>query len=450
MLTNKNFIFCLFFSFSLLVGCKKEGTESSLQDEELTERLTTASNGIGKDFFVLPDSDDFDKIPQDPRNPITKEKVELGKLLFHETGLAINPENEISTGNFSCASCHFASAGFQAGRFQGIGEGGIGFGINGEGRIKGSLYPGSMLDVQPIRSPSALNMAYQQAILWNGQFGATGPNSGTEYAWTEDTPKAVNGLGYEGTETQAIAGLKVHRLGADTTFMQEKAYLDYFRKAFPDLTFPEGCNNENMGLAIAAYERTLLPNQAPFQDWLKGNNNAMTELQKEGAIVFFGKGECSTCHTGPAMSSMEFHAYGMKDLYQISERTFKTNAENGENMGRGGFTGNEEDMFKFKVPQLYNLKDSPFYGHGSSMRSVREVIEYKNRGIKENDNVPDAALSSHFKTLNLSDEEITALTDFITNGLYDPNLKRFEPTSILSGNCFPFNDPMAKSHLGCD
>lgn len=450
MLSNKNFIFCLLFSMTFLWSCKKDNSTNSQQDEELNQILATASNNIGTDFFTLPNSDDFDNIPQDPKNPITKEKVELGKLLFHETGLAINPENKISTGNFSCASCHFASAGFQAGRFQGIGEGGIGFGINGEGRIKGSLYPGSMLDVQPIRSPSALNMAYQSAILWNGQFGATGPNSGTEYAWTEDTPKAVNNLGYEGTEIQAIAGLKVHRMGVDTAFMKDKNYLEYFKKAFPDLTFPEECNNENMGLAIAAYERVLLPNQAPFQQWLKGEKNAMSELQKEGAMIFFGKGECNTCHTGPAMSSMEFHAFGMKDLYQINELTFKTNAENTENMGRGGFTGNEEDMFKFKVPQLYNLKDSPFYGHGSSLRSIREVIEYKNRGIKENDNVPDEALSEHFKPLNLSELEITALTDFIMNGLYDPNLKRYEPTSILSGNCFPFNDPMAKNHLGCD
>jgi len=89
--------------------------------------------------------------------------------------LTINPENKISLENFSCASCHFASAGFQAGRFQGIGKSGMGFGRNGEGRIKGSLYPGSMINVQPIRSPSALNMAYQSAILWNGQFGATWP-----------------------------------------------------------------------------------------------------------------------------------------------------------------------------------------------------------------------------------------------------------------------------------
>ena len=191
MLTNRNFLFCLFLSTTILWSCEKDSVTNSQQDEELEQLLSTVNSGNGVDFFILPNSDDFANIPQDPNNPITKEKVELGKLLFHETGLAINPENSISTGNFSCASCHFASAGFQAGRFQGIGEGGIGFGENGEGRIKGSLYPGSMLDVQPIRSPSALNMAYQSAILWNGQFGATGPNSGTEYAWTEDTPKAV-------------------------------------------------------------------------------------------------------------------------------------------------------------------------------------------------------------------------------------------------------------------
>ena len=158
-LSHRNFLFCLFFSITFLWSCEKDSATNSLQDEELNQLLSSISNDNGAEFFILPDSDDFANIPQDPNNPITKEKVELGKLLFHETGLAINPENEISTGNFSCASCHFASVGFQAGRFQGIGEGGIGFGENGEGRIKGSLYPGSMIDVQPIRSPSALNLS---------------------------------------------------------------------------------------------------------------------------------------------------------------------------------------------------------------------------------------------------------------------------------------------------
>jgi len=93
---------------------------------------------------------------------------------------------------------------------------------------------------------------------------------------------------------------------------------------------------------------------------------------------------------------------------------------------------------------------SPFYGHGSSFRSIRAVLDYKNKGVKENENVPDDAMSPSFKAKGLSDAELDALTAFIEDGLYDPNLKRYEPSSILSGNCFPFNDPMAKSHLGCD
>ncbi len=440
----------LLLSICLLWSCQKETTVNSGQDEELTSILDQASDGQGISFFLLPDSEDYTNIPQDPNNPITKEKVELGKFLYHETGIAINPENSISEGNFSCASCHFASAGFQAGRVQGMGEGGIGFGINGEGRIKGSLYTEEMLDVQPIRSPSALNVAFQTNMLWNGQFGATGLNESTGYAWTEGTPKEANNLGYEGIETQAIAGLKVHRLEVNLEGMKANQYVEYFKKAFPDLTEEESCTNEFGGLAIAAYERTLLATQAPFQRWLRGEQNAMTALQKEGAILFFGKAQCNTCHTGPALNKMEFHALGMKDLYQAREITFKTNPKNSENFGRGGFTGNEEDMFRFKTPQLYNLADSPFLGHGSSMRSVREVIEYKNRAIKENENVPESTLSPMFTPLGLNDAEITALTAFIEEGLRDPNLKRFEPSSLLSGQCFPFNDPMAKSHLGCD
>ena len=90
---------------------------------ELEEALIEASDGIGKSFFELPASDDFASIPQDPLNPLTKDKVALGKLLFHETGLGIHPKLDLGKETYSCASCHFASAGFQACRQQGIGEG---------------------------------------------------------------------------------------------------------------------------------------------------------------------------------------------------------------------------------------------------------------------------------------------------------------------------------------
>jgi len=419
-------------------------------DQELTELILQESQGEGKAFFTLPDSDDFDEIPQDPSNPLTQEKVALGKLLFHETGIALAPVEDVNKQTYSCASCHFASAGFQAGRQQGIGEGGMGFGVNGEGRSKAPTFAANDLDVQPIKSPSAMNTAYQEVMLWNGQFGATGINAGTEASWTEDTPKENNHLGYEGLETQAIAGLGVHRLKIDMEVLAEYGYDEMFDEAFPDIPKAERYTLEYAGLAIAAYERTLFANQAPFQLWLKGDQNAMSEEEKQGAIVFFGKGDCADCHTGPALNSMTFHALGMNDLNECDLPVFKATENSVENLGRGGFTGNTEDNYKFKTPQLYNLKDSPFYGHGSSMNTILQVVEYKNKAIPENPDVPTSQLASSFAPKNLTGEEISQLVAFLEEALYDPNLSRYEPSALPSGFCFPNNDDLSKQHTGCE
>ena len=193
-----------------LVSCQKDDGVNSL-DQRLQNRLEALSSE-GLDFFTLPASTDFSKIPQDPNNPISQEKVDLGKLLYHETGLAVNPMHPEAEGTYSCATCHFAAAGFQANRHQGIGDGGIGFSNNGEARGISSSYEFTEIDVQPIRTPTAMNGAYQINQLWNGQFGATGLNVGTEDRWPEGTPIATNTLGFEGLEIQAIAGLKVHRM----------------------------------------------------------------------------------------------------------------------------------------------------------------------------------------------------------------------------------------------
>ena len=209
-------------------------------------------------------------------------------------------------------------------------------------------------------------------------------------------------------------------------------------------------DREHAGLAIAAYERSILANQAPFQLWLNGNSNAMTAQEKEGAILFFGKANCASCHNGPSLANMEFYALGMKDLFENQEATYGTDANSNENQGRFSFTKREEDKFKFKVPQLYNLADSPFYGHGSSFHSVRDVVVYKNKAVKENPNVPDSQLAEQFKPLGLSESEIDAITTFIEHGLRDPNLLRYQPLSIRSGNCFPFNDPQSRVDLGCN
>ena len=120
-----------------------------------------------------------------------------------------------------------------------------------------------------------------------------------------------------------------------------------------------------------------------------------------------------------------------------------------ERLGRAGFTGNEEDMYKFKVPQLYNLRDAPFLFHGSSKHSLLQVVLYFNKGIKENNNIPASQLGATFRPLNLSTKEIKDLVDFIENGLYDSTWDRMVPETIKSGQCFPNNDYESQVDMDC-
>ncbi len=442
----------LLFIGAISTGCQTEPEEIELTylDSALNDLLAVSSNGIGASHYRLPQSDDFANIPQDPNNPISPSKVELGRMLFHETVIGNEAKNASGMGTYSCASCHHAAGGFQACLPQGLGDGGVGFGTTGEGRFHSADYALEDIDVQPVRTPSALNIAYQSNVLWNGQFGANGVNVGTESKWTPETPIAKNFLGFDGAEIQAIAGLDVHRMLVDTSLTnQYPVYEELFNEAFADFPEEERVSNITAGLAIAAYERTLLPNQAPFQRWLNGDHSAMSQDQKVGAILFFGKGKCSSCHDGPALSSMEFHALGMNDLH-LSPEAINVEADNEARLGRASFTKNPMDRFKFKVPQLYNLKDSPFYGHGASFTSVKDVIDYKNNAEAENPNVSSTQLADDFEPLFLTDEEVAKMADFIDNALRDGHLDRFNPESLPSGQCFPNNDEVSKEDMGCE
>jgi len=265
---------------------------------------------------------------------------------------------------------------------------------------------------------------------------------------SDDTPIAVNRLGFEGVEIQAIAGLAVHRHKVDEASVVELGYKSMFDRAFANIPVADRYNNETAGLAIAAYERTIMSYQSPFQKWLRGGTAWMSDTEKEGAILFFGKANCVSCHSGPGLAAMEFHAIGLDDLDPSEAINF--DPDDPANKGRGGFTKQSEDDYKFKVPQLYNLRDSPFYGHGSSFISIRDIIAYKNEGVAENPRVPASQLASSFVPLDLSEEEVDLLTEFVERALYDPSLSRYVPASLPSDLCFPNNDWKSKEDMGCE
>lgn len=431
----------LLFSFNTAI--QKNG------EKELRERLTMLGGRQGLDFFKLPSAQRLDELPQDPKNVITQAKVALGKQLFYETALGSEPLVKTAglKNTYSCASCHVPEAGFQFGGRQAIGDGGSGFGAKGEARIKHKNYRERELDVQARKSPSLLNVAYQKVMFWDGQFGASGDNVGTENEWREGTPMEVNLLGFEGIESQAIAGFKVHRMAlTDSFLMANKEYMTLFDRAFPELKEVNRYSNTTAALAIAAYERTLITNQSPFQLWLKGEEQVMTVPEIEGALLFFGKGGCNSCHTGPALNRDAFYAMGMGELK--GEGTYKTRGVKSERLGRGGFTKAKDDMYKFKVPQLYNLSDANHFGHGATFNNVNEVISYINKAIPQSAEVYKNQLSSLFIPLHLSKHEIDLITLFVEKSLHDSNLERYVPKKLISGSSFPVADEESLTSLG--
>lgn len=429
-----------------LFGCSSQVEVQSEEDEfdhaaldaQLTQRITLDGQRRLENF-MLPDSDDFARIPQDPRNPLTADKVALGRLLFHDAALSQATRHSRNAGTFSCATCHHAAAGFEAGAARSIGEGGIGWGTRGEARRPDPSIPRPDVDSPGLKSQSILNKAYQRLLMFSGAAGNGGANEGLDDRWSHHPDAAANHLGYQGMESQAIGALNKHRLydqvGVEQLIRSHDAYTTLWHSVWPDTAI----SAERVGLSIAAYERTVMANRSPFQRWLRGDTDAMTAPEKRGALVFFSdESQCTACHTGPALSSMAFYALGMPDMPGAPP-----------DPGRAGLTGLEEDRFTYKVPQLYNLTDAGFMGHGSTFRTVREVIDYYVEG-EPAIHLPAERFPDQFEPLSLTDQEITDLIAFLETALNDPELSRYQPESVPSGTCIPANDPVARQQLGCN
>ncbi len=294
-------------------------------------------------------------------------------------------------------------------------------------------------------------------MLWNGQFGNApgGPNEGVDPSRLETpgTPKQENARALPGVEIQAIAGLGVHRLSVHSSspLQTNPAYRALFAAAYPD-----GSDDvlQDAGKAIAAYERSVIANRAPFQRWLNGDWGAMSLAKLRGANLFFGKAGCVACHRGPALSS-DLHA-GPDDMFfavgfgdfDLANPQIHGPIADADRLGRGNLTGRPGDDYKFKVPQLYNLADAPVYGHGASFASIYDLVDYKNLAQPQQ-TAARANLDPRFRPLGLSAAEIDDLANFLIHGLKDPDLARHAPTRLPTGACSPVADDMARAELGC-
>ncbi|WP_282608757.1 cytochrome-c peroxidase [Pelagibius sp. Alg239-R121] len=280
-------------------------------------------------------------IPFPEDNPYSAEKAELGKMLFFDPRLS-------GANLISCASCHNPSFGWEDGQPTGAGHG-----MNRLGR----------------HTPTILNLAWGELFMWDGRMDsleeqALGPiQAGVEMAQPLDELIA---------ELQGIEGYPV-----------------LFEAAFPG----EEISGDTIGMAIATYERTVVSNRAPFDLWIDGDENAISESAKRGFVVYNTTANCVSCHSGWNMTDDSFHDIGLAS----------------DDVGRAAEM-NDMPEFKhaFKTPGLRNIVQRAPYMHDGSLATLSEVIDHYADGFAQR-----PSLSDEMKPFKLSAAEKQDLIAFL-------------------------------------
>lgn len=307
-------------------------------------------------------------IPAD--NPMSPAKVELGKKLFFDGRLSGN-------GEMPCSACHRPDLGWGTG-------GAISFG-----------YPGT---THWRNSQTILNAAYYTKLFWDGSSVSL-----EAQAWS-----AANG---------AVAGN-----GDDAMMEMRLAFAPEYRKTFKQVFGADWPMLNDAWKAIAAFERTLVsdPRKVPFERYMMGDKNAISEDAKRGLALFQGKAACITCHNGPLLSDDKYHRLGAPEpkefkedpLQQITVRweVYQKGAPESvyraisDDLGLYYTTMRPADMRKFRTPSLREIKYTGPYMHNGAFATLQDVIAFYNRG-----GGPDSEL----KPLGLSEAEASDLLAFL-------------------------------------
>jgi cytochrome c peroxidase len=433
---------------------------------------------------ALPQPTLDDGVTIDERFAITEAKRYLGKQLFFDPVRSnrIKPqfgglESTARTG--SCGSCHLGEVAGRAGQVVNLHLGGEGRGFtdaNGVFHVRRRPQPGLIdviptgvqqivngvvlkdgrfdaVDAVPRLSPSMIGFAFNNRLLLGGKAGqpAGDPN---------------NPRGLPAGENLAEIAFDSHRmLETQKDAVQESAvYAKLFQDAFPEeaASFSQSgnlddlINDDTIGRAVAAFLRTVVTRNTPWDKFLAGDDTALTKRQVRGALLFVrdvseGGANCIACHSGPMLNKQpgdeagnlveeNFYNVGIGDHPLQGLAAIALEDLNHHDLGRGEITGLKDDNFKFRTLTLRQLRDSGGQlTHSALFGSVRQVVEYFNAGIP---NDPFAAAAgnltprfthprggNHPPGLGLSSREIDDLVDFIENALYDPAFTRFDPNS---------------------
>lgn len=326
--------------------------------------------------------------------PYSQEKEDLGRLLYWDPILS-------GTKEVACVSCHHPSLGYADGLNFSQGVGGTGLGRNRSGGVKTRR-----------NAPTVINTAFN-GIDNNGVYN---PESAPMF-W-DNRAKGLEGqallpmLSKEEMRGEAIA----ENLILDTLIQRLNAIPEYVAKFEQAFGSNEITQNRILA-AIATFERGIIANNSRFDQYMRGNVNALTDFEIEGMNAFIEVG-CADCHSGPMFSDYELHTIGVKDNINPPD---------------SGAT----NQFDFRTPTLRNLNLTAPYMHNGIHVTLEEVMEFY-ESIGEGDeeelnvNVSEDQLDEEMQDLDLDEDQIDAIIAFM-NTLNDDSFDKTIPDSIPSG-----------------
>lgn len=257
-------------------------------------------------------------IAENPANPVTEEKVALGKKLYFDTRLSL-------TGNNSCNSCHNLSA---------FGADEEAFSTGDAGKKGGR------------NSPTVLNAALAAVQFWDGR--------------AKDVEEQA-GMPILNPAEMAIPSKEF----LEKRLSETKDYPALFAAAFPEDRQP--LKYDNLQKAIGAFERTLIT-PSRFDDFIGKHPGYLDKEEKEGLRLFIETG-CTNCHGGKGMGGRQMQKFGVYGNYMTATKSASHDA------GKQGLTGNAADADVFRVPGLRNVAMTAPYFHDGSVSDLKEAVK---------------------------------------------------------------------------
>ena len=330
-------------------------------------------------------------------NPRTPQKVALGKLLFYDPVLSGNKD-------VSCATCHHPAFGYTDGLDLPIGVGGVGQGSSRHFGTAGTI------PLTKRNAPTLLNVAFNGMDAGGHYDPATAPMFYDLRAKSLEAQSLIPIAQFEEMRgnvfTQASA--------IDSVLTRLRSIPTYQRSFSQVFGGTNAITAQNLGRTIAAYERTLLANNAPFDRYRRGEASAMTDAQKRGMVLFLQNG-CNTCHNGPMFSDYKTHVLGVVDNEKL-----------------GYSDKGKDDTYAFRTPTLRNVALTAPYTHSGKQQSLANMLVFYDgvtTGTQLNPNVQTSQLDSLLRTRVTRSNDVVEFLHALTDNSFDKSV----PTSVPSG-----------------